>query len=121
VSDAVRVHYATSFTMTDCIIAGTVGGVAVHQENSSGTEFSHCVVFGNAEGDSLPAYHHDNLFVDPLFCDPSEDDYSHCSDSPCLPTVNVWGELVGAYGEGCGPCDTSVEGASWGWIKGLFR
>jgi hypothetical protein len=121
VSDAVRVHYATSFMMTNCIIAGTVGGVAVYQENSSGTEFSHCVVFGNAEGDSLPGYHHDNLFADPLFCDAASDDYTHCADSECLPTVNGWDELVGAYGEGCGPCDTPVEGASWGGIKGLFR
>ncbi|MBN2565922.1 MAG: right-handed parallel beta-helix repeat-containing protein [Candidatus Eisenbacteria bacterium] len=120
-SDAVRVYNAPDLRVTNCIIAATVGGCAVYQQDSDEMEVSHCVVFGNADGDSLPAHHHDNLFVDPLFCDVSTGDYTHCSDSECLPPYNGWGELVGVYGEGCDACNTPVENASWGEVKALFR
>lgn len=121
VTDAVRVEVSPDVTVTNCIIAGTVNGVAVCDNVEDGSEVTHCVVFGNAAGDSLPDYNHDNLFVDPLFCDGPGGDFTHCSDSQCLPGVNSWGELVGVYGDGCGPCDTPVEGATWGSIKRLFR
>jgi hypothetical protein len=39
----------------------------------------------------------------------------------CLPGLNPWGELVGAYDAGCPPCDTPVESTSWGSVKALFR
>ncbi|MFH1689814.1 MAG: right-handed parallel beta-helix repeat-containing protein [Candidatus Eisenbacteria bacterium] len=119
--DAVVVNYSPGFRMMNCIVAGTVDGVGVADAEADGTEISHCVVFGNANGDSLADHYHDNLFVDPLFCDPPGDDYTHCSDSPCLPGVNVWGETVGLGIDGCNPCDVPVEGASWGGIKALFR
>jgi hypothetical protein len=73
-----------------CIIAGTVDGHAVYDEGPFEIDIHHCVVFGNADGDSLPPH-------------------------------NDWGELVGAYGEGCDPCNTSVENATWSVIKTLFR
>jgi len=119
--DAVQVYAAPGFEMRNCIIAGTVDGLAVYDPDTDGSEISHCVVFGNALGDSLPDHNHDNLFVDPLFCNAPGNGYEHCADSQCLPTVNGWGELVGAYDEGCPSCGSPVEHGSWGVIKALFR
>ncbi len=119
--DGLRVYYSPDFSMVDCIIAGTTEGLAVNDDVVDGTEYRHCVVFGNAGGDSLTDHRHDNLFVDPLFCDEPSDDYTHCSDSQCLPAMNSWGELIGVYADGCGPCDTPVEESSWGALKARFR
>ncbi len=119
--DAVRLYYSADFRMANCIITGTLDGVAVNDSDADGTEISHCVIFGNAGGDSLSDHHHDNLFVDPLFCDGPGGDFTHCADSQCLPGVNGWGELVGVYGEGCPGCDSPVEDRSWGAIKALYR
>ena len=90
---------------------------------SSACATSHCVVYGNASGDSLSGSYHDNLFTDPLFCDESTDDFEVCADSPCLQgdPENPWGEQVGFYGSGCPDCDSPVEESTWGSIKTLFR
>jgi hypothetical protein len=121
VTDAVVVFSGPDFRMTDCIVTGTIDGAAVVDQEDDGTDIRHCVIFDNAAGDSLADHHHDNLFLDPLFCDAQAYDYTHCLDSECLPDFNDWGELIGAYGEGCGPCNTPVEDASWGVLKALFR
>ena len=63
------------------------------------------------------------LYLDPLLCDVLNDDFTLCADSPCLPgsPENLWGELVGAYGQGCGTCGTALPTGSWGGIKALYR
>ena len=63
----------------------------------------------------------DNINADPLFCNYEARDLTLCEDSPCLPDNNDWGELVGALGAGCGPCDTAVHEMSWGRIKAMYR
>ncbi len=65
------------------------------------TEVSHCCVFGNASSDTLCGNYHDNLFLDPQFCDATAGDYTVLDLSPCLPSGNPWSELIGALGEGC--------------------
>jgi hypothetical protein len=82
---------------------------------------THNIVYQNADGDSLPGTHTVNLFTNPLFCDVDLDDFTVCADSPCLPTVNDWDELVGVYDSGCPGCDSPVEESSWGAVKALFR
>ena len=64
-----------------------------------------------------------NFSADPLFClgTNPEDPLSLCADSPCLPSGNDCGVLIGAHDEGCGECDDPVESSSWGSIKALFR
>jgi hypothetical protein len=57
-----------------------------------------------------------DLSLDPLFCDPTNGDYTLRDDSPCLPTGNPWGVLIGAYG--LGDCGTSVGGDA---LAGSFR
>ncbi|MCK4681070.1 right-handed parallel beta-helix repeat-containing protein [bacterium] len=63
----------------------------------------------------------DNLFVDPLLCGLAEGDYTLCANSPCLPANNEWTEWIGAYDEGCPPCNSPVESVTWGVIKALYR
>ena len=63
----------------------------------------------------------DYIDADPLFCDYEARDLTLCEDSPCLPDNNDWGELVGALGAGCGPCDIAVHEMSWGRIKAMYR
>jgi len=87
----------------------------------SDLDVHHCVIYGHALGDSIPATHHDNLFIDPLFCNRESDDFTLCSDSPCLPVGNDWGIQIGALPAGCGPCNTSVTPMTWGKLKAMYR
>jgi hypothetical protein len=64
-------------------------------------DFSHCCVFGNAGGDSLCGVHEENIYLNPGFCDPPYSNLTLRSDSPCLPSGNLWGEEIGAKGWGC--------------------
>ncbi len=82
---------------------------------------THCMVFGNAGGDSLCGNYFDNLFVDPLFCGMASGDFSLCDNSLCLPGLNPWGEQIGARDSDCGTCDSPVQATSWGFIKTLYR
>lgn len=43
-----------------------------------------------------------NIAADPLLCDPEAGDFGLLPGSPCLPPNNSCGELIGAFGEGCG-------------------
>lgn len=96
-------------------------GRAVACEGEWPPTFVNCLTYKNSGHDSLCGEHHDNLFVDPRFCNRWVDDLTLCSDSPCLPTNNPWGVLIGAFEEGCSDCDTAVEAISWGRIKALYQ
>ncbi len=86
------------------IIAFTEGGPGL---SCSGTPLiTQCCIFGNAGGDSLCGDYHDNMFQSPLFCGAGSGDYTLHAESPCLPTNNPWGVLIGAHGQGCGPVTT---------------
>jgi predicted outer membrane repeat protein len=106
--------------ISNSVLATCVDGQALSLEGGGQATTTRCLVFGNAGGDSLCGDYYDNIFYDPLFCDTSSDDYSHCADSKCLAPNNPWGERVGALGEGCPACETPVERASWGHLKALF-
>jgi predicted outer membrane repeat protein len=110
-----------SVDIANCILSFSQDGGAVWCEGSPVPEITHCCVYGNAgaAGDSLCGVSYDNLFVDPVFCDASGGDFTLRSDSPCLPSNNPWGELVGALGQGCDV--SAVEPTSWGKLKAMFR
>jgi hypothetical protein len=108
-------------TVERCVIALSSEGAGVATDGPTATEITHSIVYANAGGDSLPANHHDNLFRDPLFCDPGSDDFAVCEDSPALAGYNPWGLAVGSTSYGCPPCDTAVEASTWGVIKALYR
>ena len=108
------------------VIAFNAGGGAVFCSDPEGDYvFSENIVFGNEDGDSLCGDYYQNMFADPLFCDLEWEsggrrDLTVCSNSPCLPANNDWGVQVGAFGEGCGECDSPVEGSTWGRLKALY-
>jgi len=115
-------YYFDETTFTNCILAFSPATSAMECELFAVPVVTHCSVFGNAGGDSLCGEYSNNMFVDPLFCEPPTADVSLCSDSSCLPNGNPWGELVGAHGSGCGPCGSSaVMETSWGNLKALYR
>lgn len=82
---------------------------------------THSVVFGNVQGDSLCGTHSENMFVDPLLCEYSSGNVGLCSNSPCLPLQNPWGEQVGARTADCPECDSPVRPSSWATIKSTYR
>jgi len=113
--------YQSSPVIESSIIAfSSAGGAVLCDTGSEDPIITHCVVYGNAGGDSLCGDYHDNAYEDPLFCDMPDGDLTLCADSPCLPGA-TWPERVGAHGQGCTACGSAVEPASWGRIKSLYR
>lgn len=106
-------------TFENCIIAFSSEGAAVSCPDASVATVFHSCVFGNAGGDSLCGLYWENLFEDPLLCDPSTGDYRIHESSPAAPTGNPWSELIGARGPGCE--QTLIEATSWGRIKAMYR
>ena len=119
----IRFDMSSTTAITNTIVAFNTHGTPFDCAGGSVPTTSHCVIFGNAEGDSLSGSYHDNLFVDPLLCDMYAWDFSLCANSPCLPGSlgNPWGELVGARDQGCAECGSAVERTTWGAIKSMYR
>ncbi len=65
-------------------------------------------VWGNAEGDWTEECMIDllgvdgNISADPMFCNPNAGNFSINANSPCSPANSECGELIGAFGIGCG-------------------
>jgi hypothetical protein len=97
-------------TIVNSIIAASESGNALVCQGTAGPVVTRSCVFGNAGGDSLCGSYHDNIFVDPLFCDLDGGVLSLHDDSPCLPAGNAWGEHVGAVGAGGCGASTGVDG-----------
>jgi hypothetical protein len=112
--------YGSGMSMANTIIALSTQGAGYGSGGGGPPNISHCVVFGNVGGDTL-ASHPDNIYLDPLLCNVDQNNFALCANSPCLPGNNIWGELVGAYGQGCGDCDAPVLSTVWGQLKSLFR
>lgn len=112
----------SSPTIENSILSFSVNSNAIYRysENEVPTT-TRCLIYGNDDGDDLVGVFSDILNEDPRFFGMLSGDLTLCSNSPCLPDNNAWTVLMGAYGEDCGECDTPVEAASWGRIKGLYR
>jgi hypothetical protein len=120
-------------SIRNSIIAFSQSGEAM-VSNCSDLTIECCDFYGNDAGDWVGVIAdqlgvNGNFRADPGFCDAEGGDFRLCSDSWCLP-VNLpsWAEahcpgaLIGAFGEGCGPCDpVSNEVATWGAVKILYR
>jgi predicted outer membrane repeat protein len=107
----------------ESILAFSRSGPPIICDDGSETPLvTHCFIFGNEGGDDLcGGNHYDNEYTDPAFCDLWGYDLTLCEDSLCLPGLNPWGMPIGAYGQGCPPCGTTVESTSWGAIKAMYR
>jgi hypothetical protein len=75
-------------------------------------------VWGNGQNywSVIPGAH--DISANPMFCEPSADNYFLDSLSPCYKTGEMNTDM-GALGVGCGA--SSVEPASWGAIKAMYR
>ncbi len=104
------------------VVTRTVSAFNLTGPGVYNVDADHCVIYGNVGDTPLPGRDRDNLSVDPLFCGLGSWDLTVCDDSICLAgdPENPWGEQIGALGAGCGSCDTSVEGATWGAIKAMY-
>jgi len=60
-----------------------------------------------------------NMSEDPLFCRPSEGNYSIVDNSPCAAGLGSLCGLIGAVPVGCGPI--GLNAASWASIKARYR
>ncbi len=118
----------SSPVLTNSIIAFGGQGEAVYcYDAGSDPTLTCCDVYGNAGGDWVGCIAgqngvNGNFSEAPLFCldDAPDRPYSLHEGSPCLPENSPCGELVGAFGPGCGPV-SPVESMSWGAIKVMFR
>lgn len=116
----------------NCIIAFSFLGEAVYGELEGLPVLHCCDLFGNAGGDWVGCIAGQvelfgNFSADPCFCDAGGGDYYLCGDSTCLPGHHPWGceDLVGALGQGCGPCNcpgpVALEFVTWGTVKTMYR
>jgi hypothetical protein len=60
-----------------------------------------------------------NFSLEPKYCAPEADIFTVAQNSPLLPANNACGELIGAFGQGCGT--VSVEPSTWAKVKSLYR
>ena len=102
-------------------VTGCTAGVDLR--DSVGIVVSCNNVWGNAAGNWIDGPDltgvNGNLSVSPFYCAAAADNYTLAANSPMLPANNDCGIQIGAFGQGCGP--VSVEPASWGGIKALYR
>lgn len=115
----------TTMSIERSIVAFNTGGPAVACTLGVSVDVTTSDIHGNEGGDWVDCLAgqesaNDNTEADPRFCAMYEDDFTLCSDSPCLPDVNGVA-LMGAHGAGCAACDATVRERSWGAIKALFR
>jgi hypothetical protein len=111
--------------MDNSILAYSTEGPAVGGRVNESIEVSCCDIYGNAGGDWVEAVESlgdtdGNFSLDPLFCDPEDEDFTLHSDSPCAPLSPQSPEcgLIGAWPVGC--YSTPVRETSWGAMKAIF-
>lgn len=95
------------------IIAFNIGDGAVYCTGDDTPDTQRSCLYLNDGGDVPCGTSASILFTDPLLCDVNEDDLTLCSNSPCLPAGNPWGITIGAHGEGCADCGSTLGDAPW--------
>ncbi len=105
----------------NCIISFSGAPEVMLAYGNADPAFVHCVVYDVAGAEDIAGPGTDNLLEDPLICDVYAYDFTLCENSPCLPSGNPWGVLVGARSRGCDSCSSPVEVTTWGAIKAMYR
>ncbi|MCK4632308.1 MAG: right-handed parallel beta-helix repeat-containing protein, partial [candidate division Zixibacteria bacterium] len=106
---------ASGTPVENCIISNNEVGLPI--DCAETPSVACCDIYGNSGGDWVGALEtladsNGNFSADPLFCDASAMEYQIGEDSPCTPSHNSCGELVGALSVGCastGVGDKSTE------------
>jgi hypothetical protein len=99
---------SSAISVTRTISSHSPAGRGVYC-TGTGTDptISCCDVFGNAGGDQFCGTGSDNFSLDPLLCDPANDNFHIATTSPCAPghhpggAQTCGGLLIGALGTGC--------------------
>ncbi len=108
---------SSSLRFTRNVVTYSTGGAAVRNLGPPLIENECNLYWSNSGGDFgewVPSP--TDLFVDPQFCGLASRDFTVTEDSPCL--YSACGP-IGALGVGC--TQVSLESASWGRIKSLYR
>ncbi len=108
---------SSSLRFTRNVVTYSTGGAAVRNLGPPLVENECNLYWSNSGGDFgewVPSP--TDLFVDPQFCGLASRDFTVTEDSPCL--YSACGP-IGALGVGC--TKVSLESASWGRIKSLYR
>jgi hypothetical protein len=111
-----------SGTFARNVVAGSTGGAALRIVGNPLGQDSGCDVLWDNEGGHFNSGWNPGLpeiLADPQFCDPESGDFTVHDTSPCLAKNSGGCGDIGAFGIGCGI--VSVEGRSWGRVKGLYR
>jgi len=79
--------------------------------------FECCNLYGNSPGDWIGQIaglvdSNGNMALDPLLCDTASGDLSIMSNSPCAPSNNTCGLLIGALSVGCEPVGVEYQNSS---------
>ena len=114
------VFFENGGVLENNVIAGSSGDEAVGVFN--GTVQGGCNIFwSNSDGNATFPLGATDLEADPGFCDAWSNVFTVNATSPCLPGYGhpSCTELVGAWGQGCGPI--SVDPTTWGKLKSGFR
>lgn len=112
------VYGAGAVTLTDCVLAGTTSGYAIHCDVADGIPDANCCLFWDNWAPQFGGACPDLIGVDgdfeanPYFCDVDAGDFSVAGLSPCLPANNACGVQIGAYGEGCTITDAPAPPAA---------
>jgi len=110
------VAFSVGVSPVACVNTGPVTAACTDLHGNEGGDWVGCLAaFGGVPG---------NLSVDPLFCDAAAGDVTLLSTSPCLPSNNECGVLIGAGAQGCLDPTAVAEGLerlSWGVVKGAYR
>jgi predicted outer membrane repeat protein len=112
-------------TLENTIIADSPDGEAIWCFGSPPVPVLRCCdLYGNADGDWAGCVAgqegvNGNFSANPLFCDPSNNNFMLAANSPCLPANNSCGVLIGALEQGCGPVALMPE--SWARVKARYR
>ena len=96
-----------------CLFDGTVSLACCGVFGNTGSDWPDCIA--DQQGTN------NNASADPLFCgaENPEEPWTLSADSPYAPANSACGELVGAWGVGCGV--TPVDVISWGRVKATYQ
>jgi len=117
------VWFGTHAIVSNCIIADAPGNGGLFVSGATVTLACNDAwnnQGGNYVGVPDPTGQDGNISADPIFCGPTEEDFTLRSDSPCAAENNPGCGLIGALDVGCEP-PTPARDLSWGEIKQIFR
>jgi hypothetical protein len=116
--------YEAAATLVRCIVWGNCGGDVTAQDTSSSIVLTCCAVDPAGIGGAGDIeFVGENVFEDPLFCDPQPCglrvvdpwEYGLETDSPCSSEHSPCGRLIGAIPVGCPPAASpDRDSAGWG-------